>query len=242
MFKAAKAAGKLAIGVDSDQYNLPALADVKDVIMTSMVKRVDVAVYDFVTSVGDGKSQAGSKVYDLKAGGVEYATSGGKIDDIKPKLERLQGEDRRRARSRFRPRSSAEQRPTETGPGHPRPGPCPLSTRMRSVVNPRASHQAAADGVTAPLAVELSGITKRFPGVVANADINITVRSGTVHALVGENGAGKSTLMKILYGMQRPDEGTIAIDGSAGRPSTPRPTRSRRASAWCTSTSCWPTT
>nr|WP_256925104.1 ABC transporter ATP-binding protein [Streptomyces sp. Amel2xC10] len=63
------------------------------------------------------------------------------------------------------------------------------------------------------MAVELAGITKRFPGVVANHDIHLAVRKGTVHALVGENGAGKSTLMKILYGMQKPDEGTIAIDG-----------------------------
>ncbi|MFE9597877.1 ABC transporter ATP-binding protein [Streptomyces hokutonensis] len=62
-------------------------------------------------------------------------------------------------------------------------------------------------------AVELTGITKRFPGVVANSDIRFSVRKGTVHALVGENGAGKSTLMKILYGMQKPDEGTIAVDG-----------------------------
>nr|WP_223182992.1 MULTISPECIES: ABC transporter ATP-binding protein [unclassified Streptomyces] len=59
----------------------------------------------------------------------------------------------------------------------------------------------------------MHGITKRFPGVVANKDIAITVRKGTVHALIGENGAGKSTLMKILYGMQKPDEGTIAVDG-----------------------------
>ncbi|WP_435975467.1 ABC transporter ATP-binding protein [Streptomyces sp. Qhu_M48] len=66
---------------------------------------------------------------------------------------------------------------------------------------------------SSPPAVELRGITKRFPGVVANKDIAITVRKGTVHALIGENGAGKSTLMKILYGMQKPDEGTIAIDG-----------------------------
>lgn len=62
-------------------------------------------------------------------------------------------------------------------------------------------------------AVELEGITKRFPGVVANHDIRITVDPGTVHAIVGENGAGKSTLMKILYGMQKPDEGQIRVNG-----------------------------
>ncbi|HEU5473896.1 MAG TPA: ABC transporter ATP-binding protein [Actinophytocola sp.] len=66
-----------------------------------------------------------------------------------------------------------------------------------------------------PNAVELTGITKRFPGVIANSDVNIVVRPGTVHAIVGENGAGKSTLMKILYGMQRPDEGTITVDDTA---------------------------
>ena len=64
-------------------------------------------------------------------------------------------------------------------------------------------------------AVALAGITKRFPGVVANRDISLQVRRGEVHALCGENGAGKSTLMKILYGMQQPDEGTISVGGTA---------------------------
>ncbi|TCC45884.1 ABC transporter ATP-binding protein [Kribbella capetownensis] len=67
--------------------------------------------------------------------------------------------------------------------------------------------------MTQTMAVRLRGIGKSFPGVVANHDVDIEVRSGTVHALVGENGAGKSTLMKILYGVQKPDEGTIEIAG-----------------------------
>src|SRR5436190_3920802 len=62
-------------------------------------------------------------------------------------------------------------------------------------------------------AVRLEGITKRFPGVLANDDVNIEIRPAEVHAIVGENGAGKSTLMKILYGMQRPDEGKILMNG-----------------------------
>ena len=77
------------------------------------------------------------------------------------------------------------------------------------------------------LAVRLRGIGKRFPGVIANDDVNIDVRRGTIHAIVGENGAGKSTLMKILYGVQQPDSGTIEIDGERGHALTRRPTRSR---------------
>ncbi len=63
------------------------------------------------------------------------------------------------------------------------------------------------------LAVELSGITKRFPGVVANDNVNLAVETGEIHAVCGENGAGKSTLMKILYGMQPADEGTMVVNG-----------------------------
>jgi simple sugar transport system ATP-binding protein len=69
------------------------------------------------------------------------------------------------------------------------------------------------DPQAGPPAVELRNITKTFPGVVANYDVNLVARRGTVHAIVGENGAGKSTLMKTLYGMHRPDSGEIVIDG-----------------------------
>jgi len=63
------------------------------------------------------------------------------------------------------------------------------------------------------LAVQLTGIEKRFPGVIANHDVNLNVRRGTIHAIVGENGAGKSTLMKTLYGMHQPEAGTITVEG-----------------------------
>jgi len=79
--------GAWAIGVDSDQYNIPGLAKYKNSILTSMVKNVDVGVYDFIKSVNDGKPLTGNQIYSLAKGGVSLSTSGGFIDDIQPKLD-----------------------------------------------------------------------------------------------------------------------------------------------------------
>jgi len=87
VFEAAKSKNALAIGVDSDQYNTVTDASLKPVIMTSMLKRVDNAVFNFVKDFAAGNFKAGATVFDLKADGVGYATSGGKVDDIKDKLE-----------------------------------------------------------------------------------------------------------------------------------------------------------
>jgi basic membrane protein A len=84
--EAAIEADKWAIGVDSDQYLLHK-ADAQKHILTSMIKRVDVAVFDSIKAVADGDTKGGIITFDLKSDGVGYATSGGYLDDIKDKLE-----------------------------------------------------------------------------------------------------------------------------------------------------------
>lgn len=90
-FQAAKAKGKLAIGVDSDQI-LTAEPSVKSVIISSALKRVDVAVFEFLKAYVGGAKPSGEQRFDLKNNGVGYSTTGGKIDDIKPQLEQLKAQ------------------------------------------------------------------------------------------------------------------------------------------------------
>ena len=75
--------------------------------------------------------------------------------------------------------------------------------------------------------LELQGITKRFPGVVANSDVTFSIGAKEIHALLGENGAGKSTLVKMIYGVMRPDEGVMRLDGEVYAPHKPSEARDK---------------
>ena len=86
----------------------------------------------------------------------------------------------------------------------------------------RARDDPAPTGRATDLAVHLDGITKRFPGVVANDDVDLRVERGSVHALLGENGAGKTTLMNVLYGLYQPEEGRVVVDGEERSFDSPR--------------------
>jgi len=76
--------------------------------------------------------------------------------------------------------------------------------------------------LTREVRLEVSGIRKQFPGVIALDDVSLRLRAGEIHALLGENGAGKSTLIKILTGVYQPDEGEIRLDGAQVRFASPR--------------------
>ena len=73
--------------------------------------------------------------------------------------------------------------------------------------------------------LSIEGLTKAYPGVVANSDVSITIRTGEVHALLGENGAGKSTLVKMIYGLVKPDAGRMMLRGETFAPANPRAAR-----------------
>ena len=249
LFEAAAAEEQAAIGVDSDQYQT-APADEKQLILTSALKGVDTAV----VRLHQGRREGRSSRPAIDA--VQPEGQRRRLRDVEPEARPVQGEDRglqgRRsspARSRSRRRRNRRRVPA-AGPGTTRYSVFPDRFLVPSggvyeahgQRRPPTSRPAPPEPAAAPPAVALHGITKRYPGVVANHDIDIAVQRGHVHAIVGENGAGKSTLMKTLYGMHKPDEGEIEIDGEPGALLLAGRRDHAPASAWCTSTSCSPTT
>jgi simple sugar transport system ATP-binding protein len=92
---------------------------------------------------------------------------------------------------------------------------------LRPVSTPEGTRKGASLNAD-EVAVQLRGITKRFPGVVANDGIDLSVRRAEIHCLLGENGAGKTTLMRILYGLYHPDAGEILLHGVPTRIASPR--------------------
>lgn len=80
--------------------------------------------------------------------------------------------------------------------------------------------------MTAPL-LDIRGLTKAYPGVIANDDVSFAIRPGEVHALLGENGAGKSTLVKMIYGLVKPDSGAMALNAQVYSPAEPRAARAQ---------------
>ena len=215
VLQAAADAGKLGIGVDSNQNGLH-----PGKVLTSMLKRVDVATYNVFKAGQDGSLQAGR--------------------------HRAWARRRRRRLGARRQQQGADHARDEGGGGQGggryqgRHGPGPRlygGFRLPLLIGLLSMSDRTA--MAAPSAIALAHIDKRFGAVHANKDISLEIEKGTIHGIVGENGAGKSTLMSILFGFYQADSGEIRVDGKATEDRHARPMRSRPASAWCISISCW---
>ena len=196
VFRRRRAAGTertathFVIGVDSNQnWVKPGF------VLTSMVKRVDNAVYDIVKDVVNDTFQGrlprlrpGERRRRLSHGRVQQRSDSARSDSAKSK----------------RPRQKIIARRDQS---HGRDGEVRFRMTVTCVADPQCS--------------SYDNITKRFGDVLANDHVNITVKPGTIHAIVGENGAGKSTAMRIAYGFYTADSGEIVVDGQVRGIATP---------------------
>ena len=193
VLQAAADAGVLGIGVDSNQNYLH-----PGQVLTSMLKRVDNAIYEAMMDVQNGNWTSGVQVMGLNEDGVGYALDENNEALITPEMKAAV--DAAAAKIISGEIKVHDYMTDECLPG--------LLRR-----DGRRRRRGRRGGGGAPLAIELVGISKSFGAVQANRDIHLAVRRGTIHGIVGENGAGKSTLMSILYGFYQADAGEIRVNG-----------------------------
>ena len=183
VIKAAKQAGKFAIGVDTDQDGIAPGS-----VLTSMVKHTDIAVETVMKDYAENKFPGGKTVtLGLEQDGVGLSPMKYTHDIIPAamlaKVQNLKEEDTLRRHQGLERRRSG------------------LPGLLQVIANGRAEVRIGARGVT-----------RRFDSVLANDRIDLSVAPATIHAVVGGNGAGKSTLMRILQGVDHPDEGSVILD------------------------------
>ena len=183
-----------AIWVDTD--GCVSAAEYCSVLLTSAEKGLAVSVKDAIKSALDKKFSNALFIGTLQNNGVGFAPYHD-FDNTIPSCAQEQG---RKGEGRPHQREDQDRLAFDT------------ALTGRTVRDPQPC-----DERPAPMHLELRGLTKRFGSFVANDHIDLTVEPGEIHCLLGENGAGKTTLMNMLYGLLKPDDGEILLDGEPVR-------------------------
>ncbi|MEJ7742468.1 MAG: ATP-binding cassette domain-containing protein [Nocardioidaceae bacterium] len=209
------------IGVDQDQYATifgSGSAKGADRIASSAVKRVDLGVFLQIAAAIEGDFKGGVFQLTAENDGITYAPAhdADVPADVTQQLEEIQGGAcGRQHRYRCRPdhrRAPVTLQPLGGAGLMPHPLPAPRAGRAHMHTESTSIEEFTVRPVEHPFCA-VRGLTKRFTGVVANCEVDLTLHRGEILCLLGENGAGKSTLMNVVYGLYQPDEGAIEVHG-----------------------------